>query len=75
MEIRKAIPISSWKHCSGSSNPADIPSRGATFSDPVIRSRWFNGPEWLAIYNDELEDPMPEECVVEIKTKQYTVWQ
>ena len=76
MEIRKAIPISSWKHCPGSSNPADIPSRGATFSDPVIRSRWFNGPEWLAttqVYNDELEDPMPEECVVEIKTKEKAV--
>ena len=42
----------------------------------MIRSRWFNGPEWLAttqIYTDELEDPMPEECVVEIKTKEKAV--
>ena len=72
-EIRRLVPASQWKHCSGKSNPADIPSRGLTPSALAESTLWTNGPEWLVNAEDlEQEDqvlPMPEECISELKVK------
>ena len=46
-EIRSCVPPSSWNHCPGTENPADIPSRGthtSKLSESPVR---FRGPEWL----------------------------
>ena len=45
-EIQQLTSKSTWNHCPGSENPADLPSRGASAS--VLSSDlWQHGPSWL----------------------------
>ena len=46
-KIRRLVPIERWRHCKGSHNPADLPSRGVFPSALADNSLWLNGPEWL----------------------------
>ena len=39
---------SSWYHCPGSSNPADILSRGCLMDQLIASKFWLSGPSWLA---------------------------
>ena len=72
-EVRRLVPPSQWRHCPGSSNPADLPSRGQTLSELANSQLWFHGPEWLS--EDSLqEDTMnptevPEECLAELQAR------
>ena len=72
-EIRKLTPISSWKHCPGHINPADIPSRGMTPTDMVKCELWNRGPAMLHEKVEEEEHrvlgitEIPEECIEEMK--------
>lgn len=71
-EIRKLLPTACWKHCSSQDNPADLPSRGLTLLELSASKLWWNGPGWLKgseITNFEECIPMPEECLIEMKTK------
>ena len=36
-----------WKHCKGSSNPADLSLRATTPTDLVKNTLWLEGPHWL----------------------------
>ena len=64
------MPASQWRHCPGSDNPADIPSRELTLSELRTNALWIHGPEWLQTTDYE-EDPtlteIPDECSTEMK--------
>ena len=46
-EIRRLTIRSDWKHCPGSINPADLPSRGITARQLVNSTLWWTGPPFL----------------------------
>ena len=46
-EIRKRVHPNHWCHCPGSSNPADLPSRGLTPLELSVSQLWRRGPDWL----------------------------
>ena len=78
-EIRRLIPTPYWRHCPGTSNPADWPSRGQTLSDFADNSQWFSGPEWLLSMDVDSEanpnkghEVVPAECLSELKKEQAT---
>ena len=79
IHVQRAVPPSCWAHCSGDSNPADLPSRGVSQSELSVSRLWHFGPDWLPAVVTSQEDknmpttscsmPMPEECVPELKSK------
>ena len=71
-EIRKLVPPKHWRHCHGTENPANIPSRGMTASELSQVREWREGPEWLSKSEEPRcvrhdSDDMPAECITEIK--------
>lgn len=73
-EIRKLLPVESWKYCPTDSNPADIPSRGMSSSQLAVNTLWLVGPEWLGCHENELNvtaatEHIPEECFTEMTVK------
>ena len=68
VSIRKLVPATNWRHCPGTENPADIPSRGMLPQRLKEEGRWLQGPGWL---RETLEpstwkrEGMPEECLQE----------
>lgn len=52
-EIRNLTAKEEWRHCPGSLNPADLPSRGITGHDLVNSSTWWNGPQFLQLPETE----------------------
>ena len=76
-EIRSCVPPSSWNHCPGTENPADIPSRGIHASKLSESLVWFRSPEWLQTREDmwpshKTETEPPSECLQEIKSSTLT---
>lgn len=69
LEIRRLVPPECWAHCSGLTNPADIPSRGHTPRQLADSQLWREGPEWLKTDDPSrfAEIQMPEECRSEMK--------
>jgi len=61
-EIKKIINENFWYHVPGSSNPADLPSRGCT-TTRLINSLWWEGPKWL--YKDKSAWPSQDYQVEE----------
>ncbi len=71
-EIRTLLPDTSWMHCAGKDNPADLPSRGVPLAQLTTSDLWRGGPDWLS--SEELngcqeEEPMSEECTRELRAK------
>jgi len=69
-EIRRLVPVEGWSHCSGKSNPADIPSRELSSAELPISELWKHGPSWL---HDDFDAPVlpleiPEACAKELKS-------
>ncbi|KRY44482.1 hypothetical protein T03_15120, partial [Trichinella britovi] len=47
-EIQQLVEPTSWRHCPGKSNPADVLSRGAALQELSKNRCWWQGPGWLA---------------------------
>ena len=58
-EIRRLVPAECWDHCSGKSNPADMPSRGLSSVELSTNKLWKHGPDWLQ--QDVETSPLPSE--------------
>ena len=72
LEIRRLVPVDCWSHCSGRDNPADIPSRGLAPLELLVNKLWHCGPDLIRTLDSctpEVEQVMPEECAVEMKSK------
>ena len=52
-EIHRLTDKSAWKHCPGSLNPADLPSRGLRASELANSQLWWNGPPFLQETEDK----------------------
>ncbi|XP_052901615.1 uncharacterized protein LOC128309298 [Anopheles moucheti] len=49
-----------WRHVPGSTNPADLVSRGMAAVDFLKSKLWSSGPEWLALSSSQWPDFCPE---------------
>ena len=72
-EIRSLVPATSWRHCPGIQNPADIPSRGVSAADLQRKmSLWLHGSLHL---DESMElgklkmETLPKECLMEMKVR------
>ena len=52
-KIHESSPNSSWRHCPGLENPADIPSRGLDLTNPERRQKWLRGASFLQLTSDQ----------------------
>ena len=73
-EICKLVSVKYWHHCPGKENPADVPSRESTPTEPNSNVQWRHGPSWLVSLteipvNDD-EPTIPENCLLELKANQ-----
>jgi len=69
-EIRRLVPVGCWDHCSGKTNPTDIPSRVLSSKELRTNELWKHGPSWL---HDDLDTPLlppeiPEACAKELRS-------
>ena len=46
-QIRELVAKESWGYCPSAQNPADLTSRGVSFSKIVAKKLWWEGPEFL----------------------------
>lgn len=73
VEIRSLVPPSCWKHCPGTQNPADIPSRGASSQEFQNKlSLWLHGPNLLVTDHDMETGEMvttPPDCLAEMRVR------
>ena len=72
LEVRSVLPGDRWKHCPGTENPAELPSRGLPPMELAGSSLWTNGPEWMGRTtesNQFQEIEMPQECAIELRAK------
>ena len=71
-EIRNKVHPNYWYHCPGTTNPADLPSRGVPLIKLSVSHLWRSGPEWLLmdtpIHPIEML-PMSESCYQELRLK------
>ena len=49
MEIRSLVEQEKWFHCPSEENVADILSRGSTPRELAEEKRWWNGPDWMLL--------------------------
>ena len=65
----ESVPVSSWSHCAGTLNPADLPSRGLTTWELSRSTLWRDGPDLSQISeNVQPSDNLSGPCIVEMKT-------
>lgn len=54
-EIQSLTSNAKWQHVSSKDNPADLISRGVNPSDLLNFKLWWNGPQYLSLYSNNLE--------------------
>ena len=73
VEIRKLVPFACWKHCPGTRNPADIPSRGVLTTEFSAKlGLWLNGPSTIQSPEEMMESEdvtLSDECLAELKAR------
>ena len=52
-KIRGLTTKEEWRHCPGSLNPADVPSRGMNGHEMVNCSTWWDGPKYRQLPESE----------------------
>ena len=52
-EIHQLTSKEVWRHCPGSLNPVDMPSRGVNGSDLLHNHAWWEGPQFLQLVETE----------------------
>ena len=77
-EIRRLVPPDCCRHCRGTENPADVPSRGTTPLELFTKVLWYTGPPWLGqgeVRNSTVdeESQTPEEWLSELKKEKQLV--
>lgn len=76
-EIRGRVHPDCWRHCPGSSNPADLPSWGITPIELTVSQLWRHGPEWLQMgFEPSVPAPvqeMPSECAAEKRVQSHSL--
>ena len=74
-KIRKNTEIQFWRHCPGTLNPADIPTRGMSAAEFADNDLWFKGPDfirkpkefWPEDISADIKEP-PSDALVEERT-------
>ena len=74
-EIRSLVSPDCWRHCPGTENPADVPSRGTTPLELSTKVLWHTGPPWLGqgeLSRGAADEELlpPEGCLSELKKNQ-----
>ena len=62
-EIRKHTEIQLWRHCPGTLNPADVPTRGMSATEFANSDLWFKGPDFIR----KPKESWPEDMYADIK--------
>lgn len=53
MEIRSLVGPTSWSYCPTDANPADLPSRGMNASDLSASDKWWSGPNFPTLPDEQ----------------------
>ena len=65
-EICQLTAPEAWHHCSGSLNPADMPSRGLSGVELSTHEVWWKRPEFLQLPKSEWPHTYPSDLIKEV---------
>ena len=68
-EIHQLTCWESWRHCPGSCNPADLPSRGVSANELLAQSLWWKDTRFLQSIDSQWPANHVEEMSNEIQTE------
>ena len=72
-EIQCKLTPECWNHCSGRTNPSNLPSRCVPLNELSVSKLWQHGPDWLPRVVSSEGKPktpvlcMPNECILEMR--------
>ncbi|XP_050079493.1 uncharacterized protein LOC126567309 [Anopheles maculipalpis] len=59
-EVQRFSHPRQWRHVPGSSNPADLVSRGMSAANFIKSRQWHSGPDWLAFASSSWPSSKPD---------------
>ena len=63
-QIQSLTPVTCWRHCGTSDNPADLLTRGMMAEDLFESRQWLSGPDWLSQADPPSSDAGELTCAV-----------